>query len=94
MRKTVKVSVLVAFAFGLFLSISFPLPLLPDSPFFLARAERSDSLIVLTSTREGRLAVFDDAWSAINERYYDRKFNGLDWDAQKTAYRSLAAAAI
>ena len=37
--------------------------------------------------------MFDDAWSSINERYYDRKFNGLDWDAQRTTFRSLDAAA-
>src|SRR5918994_997000 len=29
-------------------------------------------------TREGRLAVFDDVWSTINQRYYDRNFQGLD----------------
>lgn len=68
-----------------------PLPF-PRSPgvFSIATAE---SAIVSTSTREGRLAVFDDAWSSINERYYDRKFNGRDWDAQRTIFRSLAAAA-
>ena len=42
-------------------------------------------------TREARLAVFDDVWSTINQRYYDRNFHGLDWDAQRTAYRDLAA---
>jgi carboxyl-terminal processing protease len=47
--------------------------------------------VVSTATREGRLAVFDDAWSRINERYYDRRFNGLDWDAQRTTFRPLAA---
>ena len=29
-------------------------------------------------TREQRLAVFDDVWSTINQRYYDRNFQGLD----------------
>jgi carboxyl-terminal processing protease len=63
----------------------FPFPF-PPSPLLA-----SDAAIVSTSTREGRLAVFDDAWSAINERYYDRRFHGLDWDAQRTTFRSLAA---
>ncbi len=43
------------------------------------------------ATREARLAVFDDVWSTINQRYYDRNFQGLDWQAQRTAYRDLAA---
>ena len=43
------------------------------------------------ATREERLAVFDDVWSTINQRYYDRYFQGLDWQAQRTTYRDLAA---
>ena len=43
------------------------------------------------ATREERLAVFDDVWSTINQRYYDRNFQGLDWEAQRTTYRDLAA---
>ena len=74
----------------LFLAYPFPFPLTPAVSGSLANAE---SAIVSTSTREGRLAVFDDAWSSINERYYDSKFNGLDWGAQRTTFRSLAAAA-
>ncbi|MFN2491736.1 MAG: S41 family peptidase [Pyrinomonadaceae bacterium] len=50
----------------------------------------TDANIVSTSTREGRLAVFDDVWSAINDRYYDRNFHGLDWGAQRTTFRALA----
>ena len=44
-----------------------------------------------TLTREAKLAVFDDAWSTINQRYYDRNFHGLDWEAQRNMYRGLAA---
>jgi carboxyl-terminal processing protease len=78
---------ILAIATFFFLS-PFPLPLFPQ-----VLRSHAESAVVSTSTREGRLAVFDDAWSSINERYYDRKFNGLDWDAQRTAFRSLAAAA-
>src|SRR5688572_31172317 len=39
------------------------------------------------ATREERLAVFDDVWSTINRRYYDRDFQGLDWQAQRTTDR-------
>jgi C-terminal processing protease CtpA/Prc len=56
-----------------------------------ARAARIDSAAVSTATREGRLAVFDDAWSTINDRYYDRTFHGLDWDGQRLVFRSRAA---
>ncbi len=70
----------------------YPFPFTPD-PFVSVRAERNDSAAVSTATREGRLAVFDAAWSRINERYYDRSFHGLDWDAQRTTFRSLAAEA-
>ena len=43
------------------------------------------------TTRAERLAVFDDVWSTINQRYYDRNFQGLDWQSQRTTYRDLAA---
>lgn len=47
--------------------------------------------VVSTATREGRLAVFDDVWETIDRRYYDSKFNGLDWEAQRITFRALAA---
>ena len=79
----------VAFSLGLFLSISFPVSLFPRSPV----PPFSESAPVSTTTREGRLAVFDDAWERINERYYDQTFHGLDWDAERTNFRALAAKA-
>lgn len=74
----------LGFCFLLFSS----LPLSSAAP-----ATASDSAVVSTTTREGRLAVFDDAWSAISQRYYEPRFNGLDWIAQRTTFRSLAVAA-
>ena len=76
---------------GLLLTVIFPLSLFTFSPVTLAILH--DSAAVSTTTREGRLAVFDDVWSRINERYYDREFHGLDWDAQRTNFRLLAAEA-
>ncbi|MEP6911511.1 MAG: S41 family peptidase [bacterium] len=68
-----------------------PFPLFPEvSKLGLADA---GSALVSTTTPEGRLIVFDDVWSAINQRYYEPGFNGLNWSAQRTTYRSLAAAA-
>src|SRR5882762_7609830 len=71
------------------LLLSSPVPLFPRSPF----SPSADAILVSTATREGRLAVFDDAWARINERYYDQTFNGVDWEAQRTTFRALAAEA-
>lgn len=74
---------------GVLTALSFyPFPFTP-SP--LSAPARAESTFVSTSTRAGRLAVFDDAWSRINERYYDRRFHGLDWEALKVTFRALAA---
>jgi hypothetical protein len=44
----------------------------PSRSLSAAAAKSSAPLpIVTTVTRAGRLPVFDDAWSTINERYYD-----------------------
>jgi carboxyl-terminal processing protease len=51
------------------------------------------SFAAATATREGRLAVFDDVWETIRDRYYDPTFNGLDWQAEREKYRPLAAQA-
>ena len=59
----------------------------------VARAVRDDSSLVSTATVEGRLAVFDDAWETIQDRYYDPKFHGIDWQAKRTTYRPAAARA-
>src|SRR6201988_5507762 len=59
----------------------------------LVRAVRDDSSLVSTNTVEGRLAVFDDAWETIQERYYDPKFHGLDWEMQGVPFRPAAGAA-
>ncbi|HYE64926.1 MAG TPA: S41 family peptidase [Pyrinomonadaceae bacterium] len=57
-------------------------------PFTLARA---DSSVISTATREGRLAVFDDVWETIRDRYYDPAFHGVDWQALRAEFRTLAA---
>lgn len=90
LRTTVVITLcfIYPFAFTLFPKVAaYPLPLFPFSPV------NPHSSVVSTSTPEGRLAVFDDAWSTINTRYYDRDFHGLDWEAQRTTFRSLAAQA-
>src|SRR5215217_907532 len=59
----------------------------------VARAVREDSTLVSTATVEGRLAVFDDVWETIQDRYYDPKFHGIDWQAKRTTFRPVAARA-
>jgi len=54
---------------------------------------RDDSTLVSTATPEGRLAVFDDVWETIAERYYDPKFRGIDWQAKRNLFRPAAARA-
>ena len=34
-----------------------------------------------------RVEVFEEVWKAINEKYYDPKFNGVDWNAVRENYR-------
>jgi carboxyl-terminal processing protease len=45
----------------------------------------------LNSTYEERLAVFDDLWTTIRERYYDPKLRGIDWLQQRAIFRQRAA---
>jgi len=59
----------------------------------VARAVRDGSALVSTATVEGRLAVFDDVWETIQDRYYDPKFHGIDWQAKRTTFRPVAARA-
>lgn len=53
------------------------------------RSSNEDS----ASARAERLAVFDDVWETVRDRYYDPGFNGLDWDGLREPYRKLVAEA-
>lgn len=70
-----------------------PFPCSPVHPSYFARSSRNDLESISTATSEGRLAVFDDLWQTINDRYYDPAFHGVDWNAQRTVYRPQAAKA-
>jgi carboxyl-terminal processing protease len=58
-----------------------------------SRASRDDASLVSTATPEGRLAVFDDVWETIEDRYYDPRFNGVDWQAKRATFRPATAKA-
>ena len=62
-------------------------------PGQITQARGDDSPVVSTNTTEGRLAIFDDVWETIQERYYDPSFNGVDWQASRSTFRALAAKA-
>lgn len=49
------------------------------------------SAATTTTTREGRLQIFDDVWEAIRERYYDPKLHGVNWQEIGARFRPLAA---
>ncbi len=44
----------------------------------------------VVDNRLERAAVFDEAWRALNENFYDPGFHGVDWPAQRVKYRPWA----
>lgn len=80
-----KVSLLIL---ALLLTLVFPLAAPLSS-----RASNDGTSLVSTATPEGRLAVFDDIWETIEDHYYDPRFNGIDWQAKRTSFRTVAAKA-
>jgi hypothetical protein len=36
-----------------------------------------------------RIEVFERVWKAVNDKYYDSSFNGVDWNAAHERYRPL-----
>lgn len=62
-----------------------------------ASVESSRRVVNETSVEEkrrvARLAVFDDTWQAIDERYYDLDFHGTNWERLRSEFRFLAEAA-
>ncbi len=78
----------MAFCFVVFASLVFT----ASSWLPVPRSRAADdSTLVSTNTREGRLAVFDDVWETIQERYYDLSFKGVNWQAKRSALRPIAA---
>ena len=65
----------------------------PSTNNWRSTSDADGSSPISTATLEGRLAVFDDVWETIQERYYDRTHNGIDWQAKRDAFRPAAAKA-
>ena len=83
-----RISIASIISFVLFVS-PFTLPHFPKVPPTYAAA--IDSTLASTTTPEGRLAVFDDAWQTVYDRYYDVNFHGVDWWGQRPLLRAEAA---
>lgn len=85
-RNSFKFSLLLATVLCVFLSqLALPVS---------SRAARDDdAALVSTATPEGRLVVFDDVWETIQDRYYDPRFNGVDWQKMRASFRPAAAKA-
>jgi carboxyl-terminal processing protease len=58
-----------------------------------APTQADTNVVVSTETRAGRLAVFDDVWATVRERYYDPTLHGIDWPAWGARLRPLAVEA-
>jgi carboxyl-terminal processing protease len=58
------------------------------------QANSTTSLPYPTLPREERIKLFDQVWRSINENYYDRNFNGIDWKLQRDIYRLQAESAV
>jgi carboxyl-terminal processing protease len=58
------------------------------------QATSATSIPYPTLPREERIKLFDQVWRSINENYYDRNFNGLDWKLQREIFRLQAESAV
>ena len=52
------------------------------------KPDRSNQATDSLSAKE-RIEVFEEVWKSINDKYYDPKFNGVDWNAVHERYRPL-----
>ena len=68
---------------------AFVLCLLLSSPNLATRAQESG----LRLSREERIKVFEHTWQAVNENYYDKNFNGVDWRKVHATFLPQAEAA-
>ncbi len=73
------------------------LPLLCFLTFISAsgsiRAQGQTGHAIVTATRATNLAVFDDVWTTIKDRYYDSSLHDVDWHDLRQKFRPLAAEA-
>jgi carboxyl-terminal processing protease len=62
--------------------------------FLLTCLLSQQTVFSLSSTpAEGNLKIFDSVWTSVNEKYFDVKFNGVDWVQVRETFRPQALAA-
>src|SRR5215210_4551603 len=63
------------------------------APFSLTRpaAHAGAPAAEYTTTREGRLRVFDEVWEQVRLRYFDPEMQGVDWQEMRRELRPQAA---
>jgi carboxyl-terminal processing protease len=49
--------------------------------------------VPITGSSTWRAAALDMVWTTVNERYYDAKLNGVDWQAARSKYEPMLNAA-
>lgn len=73
-----------------FLSLLFFLQAGLFAPIFVNAQQNSAPLIKSETTTAVNLKIFDELWTKVNEKYFDPKFNGVDWVKMKEIYRPKA----
>lgn len=65
-----------------------------EAPVEIKNGERIPFFAQLNvNLQEERARVFEEAWQAINQEFYDAKFHGVDWNNIKKKYQNLASQA-
>lgn len=77
---------------GLLVALSLLLSLSPTL-FLFGGAARAQEGAARSLSREERVKVFEQVWRAVNEDYYDRNFQGVDWIGARATFRPRAESA-
>lgn len=61
-----------------------------SQPAVVAQSATTATATQKSLSAKERAEVFERVWKTVNEKYYDPKFNGVDWKAVREKYRPLA----
>lgn len=64
------------------------------SGFVVGQSTSPTPLLKRETTPAKNLKVFDALWMKVNEKYFDARFNGINWGDVRTRYRPLAEQAV
>jgi len=83
LRGNLKVLVIALAAVLMIISVAFINPKGVSAGSFYNANVPTESL-----SEKDRIEVFEKVWKAINDKYYDSSFNGVDWNAARERYHS------